>query len=413
MEHKTRNAAHYLRTVELAVDSKFQYIEVPESELPSNAHEFNILGRFRRGLGHEGDIPIVLRGYAKQWPCVQKWNIGYMKEKAEFEKTHFPHRKYTSFTKAAPNSTDVAIDKSTTSGNHHGKTKTTLLDFLTKAGPNSYLVSLGGNDGMSPIERLSVDCQDPPLKADVPDLEHDQLLRFCERDIRASTGRVAVLSANQFFVVKGVSATEFHYDSEENCFINVVGEKEWTIAPPWIQSLWHESPLTNHCTDRPHATCYEKNKEFRSLFPYIKLRLHPGDALLLPAGWLHLVRSFAGPNDISCAFNFLWACEAEAKMQRSVKYIPTLPEESDCVIVDDSDLICPDGVLPIAFATVKNLVPRELLSILVHRHRHPLSLRRVFHRPPPADDAWIGNVWDAIGRFCDPTDAPCYRKRNY
>lgn len=413
MEHKTRNSSHYLRTVELAVDSQLQYIEVPEAELPSNAHEFNILGWFRRGLRHDGDIPIVLRGYAKQWACVQKWNYSYMSEKAGLEKTYFPHRKYTSFTKAAPNSKIVAIEKSTTSGNHHGTTKTTLLDFLLKADSNSYLVSVGGNGkGMSPIERLAADFQDPPLKADVPDLEEDPLLRFCERDIRAATGHVGVLIANQFFVVKGESATEFHYDSEENCFINVVGEKEWTIAPPWIQSLWHESPLTNHCQDRPHLRSYEKNKEFRSLFPYINIRLLPGDALLLPAGWLHLVRSFAGPNGISCAFNFLWTCEAEAKMQRLVNYVPTLPNDSDCVMVDNSDLICPDGVLQVAFDEAKSRVPRRLMSILVDRHREPLSLRRVFQKPLPANDGWIGNVWDAIGKFCDPTDAPCYRKRN-
>jgi hypothetical protein len=72
--------------VDLATSEPFKVIEVSYDDLPQTRREFSDLFGQRYEIRPDGEAPIILRGYCKDWPIVKSWaDQRYLLEKAKDE----------------------------------------------------------------------------------------------------------------------------------------------------------------------------------------------------------------------------------------------------------------------------------------------------------------------------------------
>ena len=121
------------------------------------------------------------------------------------------------------------------------------------------------------------------------------------------------------------STSSLHYDPQHNLLCVIVGSKRVRLWPPVCTPLLHpfsafgESPNHSTLTDLgasdalAAATSLAERKGGR----YFEVQLAAGDALLIPAGWWHLVRSQAR----TVAINYWWPASDQLLAARSDSHL--------------------------------------------------------------------------------------------
>ena len=117
----------------------------------------------------------------------------------------------------------------------------------------------------------------------LPDLLSDLELR----------GRFAAGTLNLWFGSKG-NHTPLHYDSSHNTFVQVFGEKTFTLFSPEQTDVLYPNPagtkmahLSRVDLARPDHEAFPRFKQARPLV----FKLSPGDILTFPRSWWHYVVS--------------------------------------------------------------------------------------------------------------------------
>ena len=300
----SRDAAELLALLDTS--SSMKVIEVPPDVcIDENA--------FRELVQHK--VPVVFRSYASEWKCVKNWSKpGYLKRAAEEEEKTLPHRKYRRF-----------VAQSKEKGRLHltdGKSKAkavTINEFLasTESTTNDdglYMLGIHsvGHSHLSycPVQSHKDDGDDsPPLARDVP--SKVDILEWYARILAKQQDQETPIRYDhqQFFLAKGYAFTDLHYDSYDNFYVAVSGQRRWTLACPqasrWLISstggkLKSGSLLIPHLNDYPAGSPAQ-------LYPFSYVDLCPGDVLFVPDCWWHLVESIPGTGSFSCAFNFFFS----------------------------------------------------------------------------------------------------------
>jgi hypothetical protein len=111
---------------------------------------------------------------------------------------------------------------------------------------------------------------------------HPPVLQFVQQ-LAADLGHP--VQANAYVTPPQAQGLSAHYDVHDVFVLQVAGEKRWTIHDPVLQHPRRDQPWTDRRADVEHAAAAE---------PLLDTVLRPGDALYLPAGFLHAAQALGG-----------------------------------------------------------------------------------------------------------------------
>lgn len=216
----------------------------------------------------QNNTPVVIEGLAKDWPARKRWTLDYLEEILGDEVVEV-----TAGREADPDY-DANFKKHSTD--------MTLRDFLWKI-------------------RDAGTSNDTYMTANNRIMERPAFLRLAE-DV---TPPVAYVDGDRFsgctslWMGPAGTVTPLHHDNTNILFCQVVGRKRFHLASPLETDLlkWATRVYYNRA-----------DLEVRDLEQFPELKdahiketvLEPGDALFIPVGWWHQVRSL----DLSISFSF-------------------------------------------------------------------------------------------------------------
>lgn len=229
--------------------------------------------------------PLLVKGYAKQWNAIRKWDLSFFKERF---------------------GESVIQTKRFLGGGQIQLESEPLNSYAAKV--LAYETSRISSN--QPTER-------PPYWHDVPIF---QIFKELETDVgfdpellpkyyRRNWSQYA-----QFFMSSSDSVTKLHFDTlrTHNIFFQIAGTKVWTILPPQDHDKCGRTSWRWFQID-PENPDYERFPEYQSAKPQTVV-VEAGDMLYIPPGTLHHVRSldfcvsfnidFHTPNSVFNSFRF-------------------------------------------------------------------------------------------------------------
>jgi len=203
--------------------------------------------------------PVVFEGKAKDWECVQKWSLEFLKEQ-------------------------------------HGSDEIVIVDQAHEENPFEELTLAelidGINDGLARYYRFYPLIQRHP----------ERLLDFDFKWMQEHRHQKIKFDAFQVFIGPDKSYTPLHNANAANLFTQVYGEKEWMLYPNYYMPVLDPNPVRSNYRTAPIRKEYGPFNPFEPeyespyhLFQYIDrytTRLKPGDILYNPPYWWHAVRNF-------------------------------------------------------------------------------------------------------------------------
>jgi len=213
------------------------------------------------------NIPLIFPSIAKNWSAISKWNPEYLHEKygeveIEVQSDRNSDRLY-----------EINVDQ-------HRK-KMRMADYARTvvnggATNNYYMVANNGNIEKTDLRGLLEDIEMFPEYLDPTNINGTTFFWF------GPAGTI----------------TPLHHDPVNLIFVQVYGRKVWKIIPPYYTHM-----IYNYRGVFSEVDCenpdYEKYPLFQKI-PIIEVTLNPGDAIFMPVGWWHAVKSL----DISISMSF-------------------------------------------------------------------------------------------------------------
>ena len=203
--------------------------------------------------------PLVIKGLIKDFPCVKKWNIEYLKKYCG---------KYLvkGFTKA--NGNDILKDQFD---------NVKVLENVKFANACD-MIENGEQIYINNFHSIFIDC-DILQK----DLDLDKLNKITNIDY-ADTSQL-------FFGPRGTGTT-LHCAMKSNIFYNVKGKKKWTFIDPKY-SPYLSAVLSNNGIFVVSKLNYFKDKSILRNIPKFEYILDEGDVLFNPSWWWHCVENLS------------------------------------------------------------------------------------------------------------------------
>lgn len=128
---------------------------------------------------------------------------------------------------------------------------------------------------------------------------------------------------SRFWLSAPQTSAPLHRDVAENIFLQLVGRKRFLIYPraatPWLYSNPFRSALPNYSRFDPNKPDYSRFPLAQEVQP-VELIVGAGEALYLPSGWWHHVRSL----EISLSLNFFFADGLLALAVRTAEFVKRL-----------------------------------------------------------------------------------------
>ncbi|KAE9372355.1 Clavaminate synthase-like protein [Stipitochalara longipes BDJ] len=274
------------------------------SEVPS-ALEFMRCVRANR--------PFVVRGAAEDWSATRTWNVETLKELLEGQ------------------SVQVAV---TPEGNADSPTRnkegelvfvkpweeqqrfSEFIDFISSQ-------EKSGHNAVSEVRYAQT--QNDNLRN-----EYATLFSHVEKDI--PWARIALQEepeAINLWIGNSRSVTALHKDNYENIYVQIRGEKHFTLLPPLAYACVAERELTPASYVQKEDGSLEIQEEEGDKVPFptwdpdgsghetryskyaqpMKVTLRKGDLLYLPALWYHKVSQSTNEEGICCAVNYWYNME--------------------------------------------------------------------------------------------------------
>lgn len=283
----------------LRLNRKVQVIEIQ-----SDTHNRRRLAELIR----ESDCPVVIRGYAKRWPCVQRWSKEYLMAKSRTMR----EKKRSYRISEVPQGGVLMLT--------NGKQKFTresLGSFLQGESPG-YL--LGIHDppmgGMCPIQRFGTERKQPVLAEDIPAVPFEQWFG-------------AEVDHHEFFMAREYATTNLHYDGYKNIYIAAHGQRIWTVThPDHTQFLRNRSGGINQNWSLSCPNKGEMDNPLAKLIRFERIVLDPGDLFYIPARWWHQVESIPDEHSrLSIAFSWFWEVSRTVQNQKDPIYERHIPRK--------------------------------------------------------------------------------------
>jgi lysine-specific demethylase 8 len=135
--------------------------------------------------------------------------------------------------------------------------------------------------------------------------------------------RSASWRVSRFWLSAPQMSSPLHRHAAENIFVQLIGRKRVYLYPPgataWLYSNPVRSALPNYSRFDPEQPDDRRFPRTRNVRP-LELILEAGDALYIPSGWWHQVRSL----DVSLSWNFFFADGWVALGQRAMELLKRL-----------------------------------------------------------------------------------------
>tara|TARA_B100000925_G_scaffold282779_1_gene255959 strand:- start:129 stop:1130 length:1002 start_codon:yes stop_codon:yes gene_type:complete len=200
--------------------------------------------------------PVVLKGKAAEWPCVQKWSMDWLREQHGEDRVDI-------FDPLDSASNEVNYDVEVT-------TLARVLDAMEEGDVSKY----------SRFNRLLYDH---------PELVEDFDWQWLHRMRSAwSSGKTY-----QVFIGGKGTRTSLHCAGEHNLFTQVHGQKHWYFIEPQADA-WLDPPITRtpyfHSLFDPESPDFESYPGMASIQVW-ECTLEPGDVLFNPPFWWHQVHN--------------------------------------------------------------------------------------------------------------------------
>jgi len=201
--------------------------------------------------------PVVLRGAAKHWPCMEKWTLNFLE-------------------------TSFGEDTTPILDNRGGVEEVEFKEVIRSIASG---IPVEGNSKYSRFNTLLWD--HPELKAD-----------FCMDEFESKIHHNADKNYTglQLFLGGANTRTPLHSAFDGNLFLQIYGKKHWLIYPSWYNCVFAPE---NEKAVYLGSNCDPRNNENPDypLFPYVdgyEVTLEPGDVLFNPAGYWHDVYNPVG-----------------------------------------------------------------------------------------------------------------------
>lgn len=212
--------------------------------------------------------PLILTGFAQQWPALQRWTFPYLREQ------------YGAAQVEVQTGRNSDPDYEMNSLRHkHTMRLRDFIDGIETGGPSNDVYMTANNHALERPELA-------PLLRDIGPLPSDWF----------DPGRLA-RQALLWIGPRGV-VTPLHHDTVQLMHTHIVGRKRWRFVSPLQTPLLHNhvGVFSQIRLDQPNAVRYPLPPEVQ----VIDEVLAPGETLFLPAGWWHHVESL--DNCISLSF---------------------------------------------------------------------------------------------------------------
>lgn len=222
--------------------------------LPSiNADQIHLIQEYTNNYR----TPLVIKGLIKDFPCVKKWDIEYLKK-------YCGQYLVKGFTKSSGKEmltdqfNDVKILENVRFGN--------ACDMIQN-GEQIYINN---------FHSIFIDCK--VLQKDLDLKKMDEITPIDYAD-----------TSQLFFGPKGTGTT-LHCAMKSNIFYNVKGKKKWTFIDP-VYSEYLSAVLSNNGIFVVSKLNYFKDKNILRNVPKFEYTLEEGDVLFNPSWWWHCVEN--------------------------------------------------------------------------------------------------------------------------
>ena len=205
--------------------------------------------------------PLVIKGLIKDFPCVKKWNIEYLKK-------YCGQYLVNGFTKGEGDGSDILTDQF---NNIH------ILENINFSNA-CYMIKNCEYIYINNFHSIFIDCK--VLQKDLDLKKLDEITPIEYTDI-----------SQLFFGPKGTGTT-LHCAKPSNIFYNVKGKKKWTFIDPKY-SEYLSPVLSNNGLFVVSKLNYFKDKSLLRNIPKFEYTLEEGDVLFNPSWWWHCVENMS------------------------------------------------------------------------------------------------------------------------
>ncbi|PCJ56819.1 MAG: hypothetical protein COA79_17855 [Planctomycetota bacterium] len=217
--------------------------------------------------------PVVIKGLAKNWPCVKTWSPSFFSD-------HYGQEMVRTRLLASQNSSEG-------------------LEAMNI--PMKDLCDDIKNDGEmqgAALEDIIVKHQS--LKSH---LQTDELQKYIKGHF------LGKIIATQIYMSGSKARSAFHCAPGGNLFIQVYGRKKWTFVNPkhtiWMQPFRRNDMISAGSSADSRLNAAQNDENGHDLFKYIpkyEIDLEPGDVLFSPQWWWHEVDNHSPAIGVACRF---------------------------------------------------------------------------------------------------------------
>lgn len=240
--------------------------------LPSiNANQISLIQEYSNNY----TTPLVIKGLIKDFPCVKKWDIEYLKK-------YCGQYLVNGFTKS--DGKELLKDQFNNVKILENIKFSNACDSI-KNGEQIYINN---------FHSIFIDCKILQKDLDLKKLNDITPIEYTE-------------TSQLFFGPKGTGTT-LHCAMKSNIFYNVKGKKKWTFIHP-DYSPYLSAVLSNNGIFVVSKLNYFKDKSLLRNIPKFEYTLEEGDVLLNPSWWWHCVENMSEytigvANRSNLGFNF-------------------------------------------------------------------------------------------------------------
>ncbi|CAK4034396.1 Hypothetical predicted protein [Lecanosticta acicola] len=246
--------------------------------------------------------PFVVRSGAKHWAAVKKWDASYLRQKLQGLQVR------VALTPQGNADAVVQDEGGRLLFAEPYEVQEPFGDFLD-------YIQNGASEEQEAVKYAqpqndSLRLEYPILFPDVPD------------DISFFTQALETeIDGINFWLGNDRSTTSLHKDNYENCYVQIRGQKHFTLLPPVCMPCVNETALPFARFDRSLNPAISPGEpipvpiwdpdepqaratKYSPLAQPLRVTLHAGDMMYLPAMWYHKVRQGNGPEGFSCSVNY-------------------------------------------------------------------------------------------------------------
>ncbi|QSZ37180.1 hypothetical protein DSL72_009274 [Monilinia vaccinii-corymbosi] len=262
--------------------------------------------------------PFIVRGFASDWEATSTWSLSHLKSTLSAHQVNVAVTPHGNADSPTPNEEgNVVFVKPW----EEPQSFADFVDFVSEQERHGRKEGGGGGGGR---EVRYAQTQNDNFRH-----EYAPLFSAVEKDI--SFARIALQQdpdAINLWIGNSHSLTSLHKDPYQNIYVQILGQKHFTLLPPLFHPCINEVPLPSTSyvrspsdpstltiqPDTPPASLpiatWDPDLPTVNPTPYshlaqpMRVTLEPGDMLYLPALWYHKVAQSCGEDGICVAANY-------------------------------------------------------------------------------------------------------------